>query len=66
MKGKNDELRPEYSGEEIKKGLRGKYAGRYRESTNVVRIDYDLHEIFPNAEAVNRALRDYLAQKRVK
>ncbi len=64
MKDKEDELRPEYAADAIKKGIRGKYARRYRESSNVVRIDDDLHEIFPNAEAVNRALRDYLALKR--
>lgn len=66
MKAKDDDLRPEYPAELIKKGVRGKYVKRYRESSNVVRIDDDLHEIFPNAEAVNRALRDYLAQKRAK
>jgi hypothetical protein len=63
MKAKDDELRPEYPAALIKKGVRGKYVKRYRGSTNVVRIDDDLHEIFPNAEAVNRALRDYLAQQ---
>jgi hypothetical protein len=42
MKAKDDELRPEYPAALIKKGVRGKYAKRYRESTNVVRIDDDL------------------------
>lgn len=59
MKPKDDDLRPEYPAELIKKGVRGKHAKRYREGTNIVRIDPDLHERFPDSEAVNRALREY-------
>jgi len=33
MKAKDDDLRPEYPAELIKKGVRGKYAKRYREGT---------------------------------
>ena len=63
MSSKKDELRPEYSGDLIKSGERGKYANRYREEgTNVVLIDPDLHELFPDSESVNRALRDYVEQ----
>jgi hypothetical protein len=54
-----DTLRPEYPAELIKSGVRGKYAERYREGTNVVLIEPDLHKLFPTAEAVNRALRKY-------
>jgi hypothetical protein len=54
-----DTLRPEYPAELIKSGVRGKYAERYREGTNVVLIEPDLHRLFPTAEAVNRALRKY-------
>ena len=64
MSSKKDTLRPEYPENLIKSGVRGKYAKRYREGTNVVLIDPDLHELFPNSEAVNRALRDYVAKKR--
>jgi uncharacterized protein (DUF4415 family) len=64
MKAKDDELRSEYPAELIKNGVRGKYAKRVRESTNVVRIDDDLQEFFPNAESVNRALREHLAEKK--
>jgi len=64
MKAKDDELRSEYPAELIKNGVRGKYAKRYRESTNIVRIDDDLHEFFPNAESVNRALREHLEEKK--
>ena len=63
MSSKKDDLRPEYSTELIKSGERGKYADRYRaEGTNVVLIDPDLHELFPDSESVNRALRDYVEQ----
>lgn len=56
-----DTLRPEYPGDLIRSGERGKYAKRYREEgTNVVLIDPDLHAHFPDSESVNRALRDYL------
>jgi hypothetical protein len=54
-----DTLRPEYPADLIKSGVRGKYAEHYREGTNVVLIEPDLHRLFPNAEAVNRALRQY-------
>ncbi|SJM93130.1 conserved hypothetical protein [Crenothrix polyspora] len=54
-----DTLRPEYSADLIKSGVRGKYASLYREGTNIVLVDADLHRIFPDSEAVNRALRKY-------
>ena len=38
-------------------GVRGKYAARYAEGTNVVVLSPDLAEIFPDSEAVNEALR---------
>ncbi len=60
----NDDLRPEYDLEKLGKGVRGKYAGRSRDATNIVRIDDDLQQFFPDAEAVNRALREYLEHKR--
>jgi hypothetical protein len=55
----DDTLRPEYPAELIKSGERGKYAARYREGTNIVLIDPDLHQLFPNSDAVNDALRRY-------
>jgi hypothetical protein len=54
-----DTLRPEYSADLIKSGVRGKYAGRYREDTNIVLVDADLHRLFPDSESVNRALRKF-------
>lgn len=34
-----------------------------RGGTNVVLLDPDLHKLFPDSEAVSRALRDYVASK---
>jgi hypothetical protein len=42
---------------DFKGGIRGKYAKRYAEGTNVVVIDPDVAEYFPDHEAVNEALR---------
>lgn len=64
MSGDKDTLREEYPEDLIKSGARGKYTKRYREGTNVVLIDPDLHKLFPTSEAVNRALREYVAKKR--
>jgi hypothetical protein len=50
-------MRPEYN---FRSGVRGKYVTRYREGTNVVVLDPDIAEAFPNAETVNRALRALL------
>ena len=64
MKSDKDTLRKEYPESLIKSGVRGKYAKSYREGTNVVLIDPDLHKLFPDSEAVNRALREYVSKKR--
>ncbi len=62
MKSNKDKLREEYSEELIKSGVRGKHVKRFREGTNMVLIASDLHEFFPDSEAVNKALREYLEQ----
>jgi len=64
MSNDKDTLRDEYPEELIKSGVRGQYTKRYREGTNVVLIDPDLHRLFPDSEAVNRALREYVSLKR--
>jgi hypothetical protein len=38
-------------------GVRGKYAARYAEGSNVVVLDPDVAKVFPDAESVNQALR---------
>ncbi len=60
-----DTLRPEYPADLIKSGERGKYAKRYREDTNMVLIEPDLHRLFPDSEAVNRALRKYAEEHHI-
>lgn len=49
-----DTLRAEY---DFSTGERGATAGRYREGTNVVVIDPTVLDVFPDAEAINEALR---------
>ncbi len=60
-KGNRDMLK-EY---DFSKGVRGKYAQRYAERSNVVVLPPDLAQAFPTAQAVHDALRDVvsLAQK---
>ena len=41
----------------MKNGVRGKYTKQYNEGTNIIRLDNDVKKIFPNALAVNNALR---------
>lgn len=64
MSDDKDSLRDEYPEDLIRSGVRGKYTRAYREGTNIVLIDPDLHKLFPDSEAVNRALREYVATKR--
>lgn len=47
-------MRPEY---DLSNGVRGKYAQRYAEGTNVVVLEPDVARACTNAEAVNRVLR---------
>lgn len=52
------ELRPEYDlGQLLKTGVRGKYVERYRQGTNLILLDPDIAEAFPNGTSVNEALR---------
>ncbi len=53
----NDGLRPEYDLSRLKGGVRGKYYERAAAGTNLVLIEPDLAALFPDSEAVNRALR---------
>jgi hypothetical protein len=56
----SDELRPEYRREDFGVMVRGKYASRVRESSNIVVLDPEIAQAFPNAQAVNQALRGLL------
>lgn len=55
-----DELRPEYDLSKLKGGVRGKYFKRALAGTNLVLIEPDLAEAFPDTASVNRALRTLL------
>ncbi len=46
----NDELLPEYDKTLLKNGVRGKYAEQYAAGTNIVRLDPDVADAFPNEE----------------
>ncbi|MGZ8173732.1 MULTISPECIES: hypothetical protein [Methylobacter] len=52
-----DELRPEYKRSDFGEFVRGKYANRIKDETNVVLLEPDVAQAFPNDEAVNKALR---------
>ncbi len=49
-----DTMRPEY---DFSEGVRGVTASRYAEGVNVVVIDPDVLDVFPDSLAVNQALR---------
>ena len=53
----DDELGAEYDLSQLRGGVRGKYAQRYRAGTNLVLLAPDVAEAFPSDEAVNKALR---------
>ena len=51
---KKDEMLEEY---DFSNGIRGKYAQRYKDGVNVVKLDTDVTKFFPDAKSVNEALR---------
>ncbi len=53
----SDDLRPEYDLSQLKGGVRGKYYRQAVAGTNLMLIEPELAEVFPDAESVNRALR---------
>lgn len=55
-----DELRPEYKRSDFGELVRGKYADRIAAETNIVVLDPEVAEAFPNDQAVNEALRGLL------
>ena len=52
-----EEMRVEY---DFSKGVRGKYAERYAEGSNIVILEPDVAAEFPTSESVNEALRSLL------
>jgi hypothetical protein len=64
MSNSNEDLEKEYDLKSLGKGVRGKYFEQYQKGTNVVVIDPDLSKAFPNAKAVNDALRKVLENQK--
>ena len=58
---RRDEMRDEY---DFRGGLRGKYADRFAEGSNVVVLDPDVAAQLRTSNAVNKALREYLSSKK--
>lgn len=52
-----DEMRSEYDLSKLKNRVRGKYVERYNEGTNLILLEADVQEAFPDSESVNEALR---------
>ena len=59
-----DDMRPEYDFASMKGGVRGKYARRAREGTNIVLIEPEIADAFPTEESVNEALKGVLSTTR--
>ena len=57
------DMRDEY---DFSKGVRGKYAERFREGSSVVVLDPDVAAEFSTAEEVNEALRVLLKARKSK
>jgi hypothetical protein len=55
-----DELRPGYDLTKLRGWVRGKYLRRYRAGTNLVLLSPDVAVHFPDAQSVNRALRELI------
>ena len=52
-----DDMRAEY---DFTGGVRGKYAAQFRAGTNLVLLEPDVADAFPDAESVNAALRSLI------
>ena len=61
MSKDNNEVRSEY---DFSEGVRGKYASRFAEGTNVVVLDPDVAREFKTSKEVNQALREFAQKKR--
>ena len=51
---RSDEMEPEY---DFSTGVRGKYAARFAQQSNVVLLEPDVAEVFGTPDEVNAALR---------
>jgi hypothetical protein len=55
---RDGEMLPEY---DFSGGVRGKYAAEFANGSNLILLDPDVAELFPDATAVNEALRALVA-----
>jgi len=53
----DDDLRPAYDLAKLKGEVRGKYAHRFKQGTNLILLSPDVAKYFPDEESVNTALR---------
>ena len=52
-----NDMRTEYDLSSLKGMVKGKYANEYAKGTNLVLLEKDVAEFFPDAKSVNDALR---------
>ncbi len=63
---RSDEMRSEYDLASLKNPVRGKYYARAIAGSNVILLDPDVAEAFPDAKSVNDALRVLVSLARAK
>jgi hypothetical protein len=56
----SDDLRPEYTREDLGKGVRGKFLNSYNKGTNLVLLNPEIAKAFSSSAAVNEALNSLL------
>jgi hypothetical protein len=59
-KSSRESIQDEY---DFSQGVRGKYARRYAQGTNVVVLEPDVARVFSNSKAVNASLRKIIRQR---
>jgi len=59
-KSSRESIQDEY---DFSQGVRGKYARRYAQGTNVVVLEPDVARVFSNSDAVNAWLRKIIREK---
>ena len=63
-----DDMRPEYDFSQMKDGIQGKYAEKFRQGSNIIRLEPDVAKVFESEASVNEALRSLikLAKSQIK
>jgi hypothetical protein len=62
-KSPKSEERAMKSDYDFSQAVRGKYARRYAQGTNVVILEPDVAKVFPTSKAVNSSLRKIMRQR---